>query len=131
MSLNLRKKILLIDDNQEICSLTARMSKRIGYDIIGLGSCEEALALFQKDTTAFDIIITDFSMPTMTGVQFAEKIKHYSEDTPVILSTGFADTQFTELLEEKVIDGILKKPYSLDDLEFILQQVSKASDCLL
>jgi CheY-like chemotaxis protein len=103
-----------VDDQEIICELLAEYLQADGHDVTTAGNGTEALERFQQG--AFDVVITDQSMPGLNGVQLAEAIKTTHPKLPVILLTGFGDElQATGQLPPG-IDLIVGKPVSASDL---------------
>jgi CheY-like chemotaxis protein/anti-sigma regulatory factor (Ser/Thr protein kinase) len=105
-------RLLVVDDEKPIRTLLCAMLKADGHDVTAAGDGPEALQLFGDG--AFDLIITDKSMPGMNGDQLATAIKHVSRHTPVILLTGFG--QFLEPSEVPDVDVIASKPITIESL---------------
>jgi signal transduction histidine kinase/CheY-like chemotaxis protein len=80
--------ILLVDDEELILNVTDRMLRRFGYHVEAQNSAQEALALFQVKPDRFDLVITDMTMPQMTGVQLSAKLLEIRPDIPIIICTG-------------------------------------------
>ena len=85
-----RERILLIDDEADLVYAGAKMLRRLGYEVVASSSSVEALELFRAAPERFDLIITDQSMPKMTGVELAKSVLSLRPETPIILCTGFS-----------------------------------------
>jgi signal transduction histidine kinase/DNA-binding response OmpR family regulator len=83
-----KETILFVDDDETIAKMMKQMMKRIGYQIEICTSSVEALELFQTKSDQFDIVITDMTMPQMTGDILAEKLRKIRNDIPIIICTG-------------------------------------------
>ena len=90
------ERILLIDDEQALADLGKEMLERLGYSVLAKTSAVEALEAFQAGPETFELIITDYTMPRMTGADLAGEMLRIRPDIPVILCTGF-----TEKIEER------------------------------
>jgi PAS domain S-box-containing protein len=84
------ERILFIDDEPVIANLGKQILKSLGYDVVARNSSIEALELFKEKKDRFDLVITDMTMPHMTGEKLAEKFMQIRPDIPVILCTGFS-----------------------------------------
>ena len=84
------ERILYIDDEPVITNLGKRILESLGYGVVARNSSIEALELFKEKKDHFDIVITDMTMPHMTGEKLAEKLMQIRPDIPVILCTGFS-----------------------------------------
>lgn len=81
--------LLLVDDEPSIIVLLQELFSQQGYRVTSCASATEALKLFDADETQFDLVITDHTMPTMTGTELATEILQRAPDIPVILCTGY------------------------------------------
>jgi CheY-like chemotaxis protein len=97
--------------------------ERLGYSITGITSPDEALATFKNKPDAFDLIITDKTMPEMTGFDLVREIKKYRPDLPVILCTGISAKNDMEKVREMGINGLLLKPFNKRELAGIIRDV--------
>jgi PAS domain S-box-containing protein len=109
-------KILLIDDEDIILSSVKNALKRLGYDVATAIDSLEALKLFRNTPDEFDLVITDHTMPRMTGVELAPKLMEIRPDIPVILCTGFSDVIDEQEAKAMGIRGLLLKPASIKEL---------------
>ena len=80
--------ILFVDDEESILRLTQKILKRLGYKVETSLNPLQAMDLFQSKPDSFDLVITDMTMPQMTGVKLAQKLKEFQPDLPVIICTG-------------------------------------------
>lgn len=101
--------ILLVDDEPAILEMQAQILEHLGYRITTKDSSEDALEAFQAQPRHFDLIITDMTMPKMTGDQLAAAIKRIQPKTPVLLCTGFSE-QISANDRNPDIDDFLMKP---------------------
>ena len=115
------KKILLIDDEQIVKELTETMLETLDHQVISFEDADEAFSYFSGHSKEFDLVITDQSMPTMTGVELAKKIKEISPLMPVIISTGHSSQQIQEQLDTNSSCLVLEKPFNLDQLEKLVK----------
>ena len=84
------ERILFIDDEEAIIEMGEDILAELGYEVTSRMNGKEALALFTVDPSRFDLVITDQTMPEMTGVQLAEGILALRADMPIIMCTGFS-----------------------------------------
>jgi PAS domain S-box-containing protein len=110
------ERVLFVDDEPALTSVTQRMLERLGYHVVALGSSTEALAAFRADPSAFDVVISDLTMPVMTGTQLALEMRRLRANVPVILSTGYLDRLDAETARALHARDLLIKPYSTEDL---------------
>ncbi|MEA1933016.1 MAG: response regulator [Thermodesulfobacteriota bacterium] len=117
------ERILVVDDQKMIIEIQQKMLKRLGYNVTALTSSLEALKTFQANPDNFDLIITDMTMPSMTGDQLAKKIMAIRTDIPIILCTGFSEKMSNEKAESLGIKDFLMKPVLLNDLSLTIRRV--------
>ncbi|MEQ1518454.1 MAG: PAS domain S-box protein, partial [Usitatibacteraceae bacterium] len=95
--------ILYIDDNESLVSLITRMLERRGYRITGCCDQRKALAAIRADAESFDLVVTDYNMPGMSGLEVAREIRSIRGDLPVAIASGFIDE---ELRAQSVAAGV-------------------------
>jgi signal transduction histidine kinase/ActR/RegA family two-component response regulator len=117
------ERILLIDDEEQIVSMEQQMLENLGYEVTARTDSTEALKEFSEKPQNFDLVITDMTMPHMTGDALAQKLLNIKPDIPVILCTGFNE----DITEEKALAmGIQKfvmKPVIKNDLASTIRTV--------
>ncbi len=113
--------VLVVDDEEMVRSTVTRLLKLNGHEVDRASSGEEALSMFADND--YDIVFTDFGMPEMTGGELSRKIKEERPDLPVILLTGYTETETA--IDD--VDGILSKPFKRDDLETAIQNYFASS----
>ena len=106
-------RILLVDDEQEIVDLENMMLERLGYQVTSFTRSGEALEAFRESADAFDLVITDMTMPNMTGDVLAKELLSIRPGIPIILCTGFSEQIDGEKAKSIGIKGFLMKPITL------------------
>ena len=114
--------ILLIDDEGELGMLTTKTLTRLGYQVIFKASPADALTELDKPNSKINLIITDFTMPTMNGIDLAIQIKKKYPHIPIVLSTGIISNSFQKYIQDKIIDDILQKPYRKNELSNLIEK---------
>jgi len=104
--------ILFVDDEPSIVGLATLMLQNLGYRVTGTTSSVEALELFREAPDQFDMVVSDFIMPKMTGEELVEGMRVIRPELPVLLISGFHDTVTTKADLPKT----LRKPFSQADL---------------
>ncbi|MCK5543080.1 MAG: response regulator [Desulfobacterales bacterium] len=105
--------ILFVDDEESIADLTKQLLERLGYRVETILNSVKALELFKAKPNYFDMVITDMTMPQMTGTKLVEKVKEIRSDIPVIICTGHSSLIDEEKAKQLGIDGYIMKPVSL------------------
>jgi PAS domain S-box-containing protein len=117
-----RERILLVDDEEAQVESVRNMLERLGYRVVAKTDSVEALALFQENPHWFDLVVTDQTMPHMTGVKLAEEILRIRPDLPVILCTGFSETVDANGAQASGICQFLMKPFSVREMADIIRR---------
>jgi len=110
------ERVLLVDDESAMVEMERQMLERLGYEVISRTGSIEALEAFKRRHGEIDLVITDMTMPHMTGVQLAEKIWKISPYIPVILCTGFSELIMRGKANGHGFRELLMKPVLLRDL---------------
>ncbi len=117
------ERILLVDDESSIAKLEKLMLERLGYHVTMRTASSDALKAFKVNPSSYDLVITDMTMPNMTGMQLARKLKQIRPDIPIIICTGFSE-RINEGKAEKIgIEGFIMKPVTKSDLSKIIRKV--------
>lgn len=103
------KQILFVDDEKSLALLGAELLEEFDYRVECAFGGQEALNLFQQSTTEFDLVVTDESMPGMSGIELAQEIYKCSPGTPVILCSGHLLTMHEAGMESTNIVAALAK----------------------
>jgi signal transduction histidine kinase/ActR/RegA family two-component response regulator len=110
------ERILLVDDEKTIATMLCTMLERLGYQVQPVTDSREALEVFRAQPDSFDLVITDQTMPHLTGGELAKELLAIRADIPIILCTGFS-TNFTEELAKKLgIREYIMKPVIVQEL---------------
>lgn len=112
--------ILLIDDEEQVVQVTGEILKSLGYTVVGKTSPVDALNLFTEASSNFDLVLTDFTMPELTGLELSEKIKALRPGIPVVLFTGYSDLVPEDSAVAAGIDDYCVKPISMRGLSTIV-----------
>ncbi len=116
-------RLLFIDDEPALVRLGHAVLTQLGYDVTAYTSSAEALAAFQAAPQHFDLVITDYTMPEMTGDALTRALRRLRPDIPVILETGFSHTIDAEQAAAVGIDAFLLKPWTVRELARTIAQV--------
>jgi CheY-like chemotaxis protein len=121
--------ILYVDDEEPLVLLITRTLKRLGYEVTGFTDPVEALRVFQARPSEFKAVVTDLSMPTMSGFDFAEEIRLIRADVPVIVTTSYFRSQDQELASRAGVRELILKPDTVEELgEALHRQLSGSED---
>jgi PAS domain S-box-containing protein len=117
------ERILLIDDERSILDVMQQMLERLGYTVDARSDSTEALEAFRENSDGFDLVITDYTMPEMTGENLAKAILGIRPDVPVILCTGFSEQIDEEKSKAIGIRAFVMKPIIMGEMAKTIRQV--------
>jgi len=110
------ERILLVDDEESLVVLGGQLLSKLGYTVVTETDPEQALKLVITNPHAYDLIITDMSMPKMTGRALALQIRQIRDNLPVLLCTGFSHETDTHDPDQTGICGTLLKPLTIQEI---------------
>ena len=117
------EKILFVDDEESMIKMGQQILGRLGYKPEIRANPVEALELFRSDPDLFDLVITDMTMPQMSGDKLAKEILNIRPDMPVILCTGFSEKVNEESAKEMGISAFVLKPIVMRDIAHTIRMV--------
>ncbi|WP_347231965.1 response regulator [Pseudodesulfovibrio sp. S3] len=109
-------RILFVDDEKPLVDIGREILESCGFEVVTRTSSIEALEAFKFKATDFDLIVTDQTMPNMTGMEFAREVLKIRPDIPIILCTGFSDAVSYDRLRDIGIGDFIMKPILKNDL---------------
>jgi CheY-like chemotaxis protein len=113
----------LVDDEKSIADVTTSMLERLGYKVTARISSYDALEAFRSLADRIDLLISDLTMPQMTGLQLYREIKKIRPDVKVIICTGFSEQLDSGKSKAIGIEGFLHKPVVMADLARCVRSV--------
>ena len=115
-----RKRVLIVDDDPTILQMLEHSLKTLGpeYDISTVTDSTEALASVQEQV--YDPVVSDYMMPTITGVDLARAIRKVSPDTQVVLMTAYGTRRLRDTTKIVGVDAYLDKPFTLDEIHRVI-----------
>jgi signal transduction histidine kinase/ActR/RegA family two-component response regulator len=117
------ERILAVDDEEVIVALQKKMLESLGYKVTTMTSSIDTLKIFQSQPDNYDLLITDMTMPGMTGAELAKKVRAIRPDIPIILYTGFSELINKEKAEAMGVSKYLTKPASIKELAISTREV--------
>jgi PAS domain S-box-containing protein len=117
------ESVLLVDDEEQIVSLEKQMLERLGYHVTARTSSIDALEEFREQPDKFDIVITDMTMPNMTGVRLAADLIKIRPDIPIAICTGFSEKISREKAYVLGIKAFLTKPIVMLELATTIRKI--------
>ncbi len=117
------ERILLVDDEPLIVEMAAQMLKRLGYTVTTARNGSEALEVFLAGPHRFDLVITDQTMPDLTGIALAKRLLEIRGDLPVILFTGYSETVSAERARAEGVREFIMKPMAKREVAEAIRRV--------
>jgi two-component system, cell cycle sensor histidine kinase and response regulator CckA len=117
------ERILLVDDEESVVRLEKQMLERLGYNVSALSNSLEALEAFNSIPDGYDLVISDMTMPNLTGDELAQKLMSIRSDIPIIICTGFSERINKEQAEANKIKGFLMKPVVKSEMAQMVRKV--------
>jgi PAS domain S-box-containing protein len=119
--------ILFIDDETILVEMARNMLERLGYAVTARTGSFEALTTFQNQPDAFDLVITDQTMPGMTGIDLARRMLQIRPGLPIILCTGYSSQVSKEKAKSYGINGFAMKPLTRKDIAALIRKMLDGS----
>lgn len=119
-------RILLVDDHQAVRATTGALLEDLGHSVVHATEGAEAVELFRQSPHAFDLVITDYAMPRISGAELVRQIRLDRPDMPALIITGYADPQAAALGADDVL--VLSKPFRPEQLHASLHSAVERSE---
>jgi len=117
------ERILFVDDEKMLTDIGQKVLERLGYNVVSRTSSIEALELFKAKPKDFDLVITDQTMPNMTGDVLAKELMRIRPDHPVIICTGYSQVIDSERAKDKGIRAFVMKPILINEIAAAIRRV--------
>jgi PAS domain S-box-containing protein len=119
-------RILFVDDEESIVDIVGKNLSYFGYQVTTYNASTEALEAVKAAPDGFDLLITDMTMPNMTGTDLTQAILQINPGMPVILATGFSNNVTLESLKDSGVKELIYKPFDIQALIFLIEKVRRA-----
>ena len=123
------ERILFVDDEELIADMAHDMLERLGYDVISLKSSKEALDVFRENPDMVNLVVTDLTMPHMTGEELAREMLQIRSDIPIIMCTGFSEIVTQDKAKKMGIKEYIMKPFLHVELASTIRKVLDSPSC--
>ncbi len=110
------ESILFVDDEELLTDVAQDMLESLGYSVETINSSKDALVLFREDPDRFDLVITDQTMPHMTGFELAKNFFQIRPELPLILCSGYSETVSTRTAKQIGIHRFIMKPFNVREI---------------
>ncbi len=111
-----RARVLFVDDEAPLVHLGQEALCSMGYEVVAVTDSTEALNLFRATPAWFDLVVTDQTMPGMTGTQLTQELRRIRDDIPIVLCTGFSHLVDADRARALGINAFCMKPVNMRDL---------------
>jgi len=108
--------VLYLDDEESLVLLVTRMLERSGYRVAGYTESAHALQAVRADPGRFDLVVTDYNMPGMSGLDVAREVSRIRPDLPVVVTSGYITDELREKAPEAGVRQLVYKPNSVEEL---------------
>jgi len=116
--------VLLVEDDDQVRGIARRMLLSLGFEVIEAANGSEALDTYRRDSEAIGLVLTDLGMPVMDGFELYHKLKEADPGLPVIISSGFGDSNIAERMAGEPVAGLLSKPYTFHQMREVLKSAT-------
>ncbi|MGD8520125.1 MAG: response regulator, partial [Desulfobacterales bacterium] len=116
------ERILFVDDEKILADLAENMLEYLGYQVVAKTDAVEALEAFESEPQNYDLVITDMTMPKITGDRLAKEIKAIRSEIPIIICSGYNEVLDKTKAKSTGISAYLMKPISLKDLSDCIRE---------
>jgi CheY-like chemotaxis protein len=122
------ERILFVDDEKILADLAENMLEYLGYQVVAKTDAVEALETFESEPKNYDLVITDMTMPKITGDRLAQKIKAIRSEIPIIVCSGYNEVLDKTKAKSMGISAYLMKPISLKNLSDCIREALEKAD---
>ena len=121
-------RILLVDDEDAVRRVAARMLRHAGYDVATASDGQEAVDMIRAEPARFDLVVLDGNTPRMNGLHAAQLIREIRADLPLVLASGYFDGSKEEMLAREIFSGVIAKPYDIASLSSAIAALLRNAD---
>ena len=119
------KHVLVVDDQESMRNITSQMLVDAGYKVTEAEDGEQGLKKYEADPKSYDLLMLDVNMPKMDGFEVLKAVKAKDPKKPIILLTGTNEDMAQYVGKEYKADAVLSKPYVLDDVMRVVEDIIK------
>ena len=117
------EKILFVDDELALLQMSQKMLEKLGYEVVSCSNGLDALEVFRLEPDTFHLVITDQTMPIMTGTELVQELLKIRPDIPIILCTGFSELIDSEKARELGAKEYIMKPIVMREIAGTIRKV--------
>ena len=116
-------RVLYLDDERALVLLVSRMLEHLGHAVLGFTNAEQALQAFKASPREFGLVLTDMSMPGMSGLEFAQQILAIDPKAIVIIATGCEDPNWADHARTSGVRAVIEKPGTIQQMAQVLERL--------
>jgi PAS domain S-box-containing protein len=117
------ERILFVDDEPALVEIGQQLLQLLGYRVTAKSSSPEALELYLQNPDAFDLLVTDYTMPVMTGMQLAEAVLNNNPALPIVIMSGLETTNIEAEAKLLGVRGIINKPIVIKEIAALIREL--------
>jgi PAS domain S-box-containing protein len=110
------QRVLYVDDEPDLAKVGRRRLESMGYDVVAETDPRSALEVFRRAPDDFDVVVTDYAMPGMTGLSLADRLSELRPGLPIVVLTGYLDALSPERFRAAGVSVVLNKPVTMSEL---------------
>lgn len=119
--------ILIVEDEISVANALSHNLERLGYETLHCLNGLEAMELLDETDTYYDLMITDYKMPSMTGLELSKRVSIIHPDMPIIMISGYSEETLETALKKGYLKKVLKKPVDITALSHDIQGLIKSA----
>jgi PAS domain S-box-containing protein len=123
------QRILVVDDQEELLDVVSAMLQQLGHECISCSDPREAMTIISQQADSLGLLITDYSMPGMSGLELLEFCRSNCPTLPVVISTGYGENSSGFPAQQARDVDLLEKPYNLDKLQNAIERALEKQHC--
>jgi CheY-like chemotaxis protein len=112
-----KRRVVLVDDDTAVLQATTRLLMRLGWSVDAFSDARVAAERLAREADAADLLLTDLSMPGMTGLELADHVRHHHPNLPIVLATGYLEHDEMNATIGTRVDRLLTKPFTSRELQ--------------
>lgn len=116
--------ILLVEDDPAVRKVTINLLEHLDCKVVAVEGAHDAISRLKEQSDSFDLVMTDYSMPDMDGIELAMHLKRITPDMPVILCTGINNSTDPDIISGSGVSEILTKPYTKTELDLSIRRAT-------
>ena len=117
------QRVLYIDDDEVMLLMVQSLLQRLGYEPTCMADARAAVALVERDPAGFDLVVTDFNMPKLSGVEVAERLAQCMPALPVVISSGFISEELRAAATRLRVRALLQKEHTIEELGAVIHTI--------